>query len=48
VINTPAGKNVMHFAGGLGRDFGSFRIDGAVDLSPYLNTFSVAAVFYLR
>lgn len=48
VINTPAGKDVMHFAGGLGRDFGSFRLDGAVDLSPYLNTFSIAAVFYLR
>ena len=48
VINTPAGKDVMHFAGGLGRDFGTFRIDGAVDLSPYLNTFSIAAVFYLR
>ena len=48
VINAPGGKNVVHVSGGLGRDFGRFRIDGAVDLSPYLNTFSVATVVYLR
>jgi long-subunit fatty acid transport protein len=48
VINAPGGENVVHFSGGLGRDFGRFRIDGAVDLSPYLNTFSVTTVVYLR
>jgi long-chain fatty acid transport protein len=48
VINTPGGKNVVHVSGGVGKDFGRFRIDGALDLSPYLNTFSVATVVYLR
>ncbi len=48
VINAPGGENVVHFSTGLGRDFGRFRIDGAVDLSPYLNTFSVSTVVYLR
>jgi len=48
VLNTPEGSDEFHVAGGVGKDFGNFRIDGAFDLSPRLNTFSVSGVFYLR
>ena len=48
VLNTPEGSDEFHVAAGAGRDFGRFRIDGAFDLSPRLNTFSVTGVFYIR
>jgi hypothetical protein len=48
VLNTPKGSDEFHFSAGLGKDFGKFRVDGAFDLSPRLNTFSVTTVVYLR
>jgi long-subunit fatty acid transport protein len=48
VINTPRGENEMHFSAGAGIDFRTFRVDGGFDLSPRLNTFSIAAVVYIR
>lgn len=48
VVNTPKGEDEIHFSAGVGKDFGAFRVDGGFDLSPRLNTYSVAAVFYIR
>jgi long-subunit fatty acid transport protein len=48
VINTPRGEDEVHFSAGAGMDFRVFRVDGGFDLSPRLNTFSIAAVVYIR
>jgi long-subunit fatty acid transport protein len=47
-IGLPKGENEVHFAAGLGLAFSRFRIDGAFDLSPRINTFSISSVFYLK
>ena len=47
-IGLPKGENEVHFAAGLGVAFSRFRIDGAFDVSPRINTFSISSVFYLK
>jgi len=36
----------VHVAAGLGVALSRFRIDGAFDISPRINTFSISSVFY--
>jgi hypothetical protein len=45
-LNLAEGEDEVHVAAGLGAAFSRFRIDGAFDLSPRINTFSVTSVFF--
>lgn len=45
-IGLPKGENEVHVAAGLGLAFSRVRIDGAFDISPRINTFSVSSVFF--
>ena len=45
----PDRPDEWHFAAGLGVTFSSrFQIDGAVDISPRVNTVSISSVFYFK
>jgi hypothetical protein len=47
-VMLPQRDDEFHFSTGAGIAFSRFQIDGAIDLSPRINTASISAVFYLR